>query len=421
MEMMVTWLSAALACLAGILIGYVAARRSVAALRVRNAELTRRLERAEAERALLAGSVERERGQSDRMLAQLRDSFRAEREGLRAEFRQLAAEVTRAEAGVLKSGNAEQMRQLFGPVREELERVARSVRDVRLSSAEQKAALESTIESMMRQTRQIGHEAEQLTQALRAGGKVQGDWGEQLLESILENSGLRRGEEFEVQASATDEEGNRLRPDVVVRCPGGRKIVIDSKVSLTAYAAYVAAESEADLRRLERENLLSVRRHVDELAAKPYNRLDGVLSHVLMFVPNEGSYVLALRADPQIGNYAFKKNVLIINPTNLMMALQLIYNLWQTERQARNVEEIISKSADLYDKFVGFLDKFDRVEAALQSAQRSFTEARGQLHTGHGNIIRRLEALRKMGVTPKKTIPPELAEAAAEDAPAVES
>jgi len=407
-----------LSLLAGSAFGYWMTRRQVLAMRERNDELGRRLERAETEKRMLVEANVREREQGERMLAQLRDSFHTEREALRMEFRQLAEEATKSGAGELKAGNAEQMKVLFAPVKEELGRVARSIQDARLSSAEQKMALEKTIEHMMRQTRQIGHDAEQLTQALRAGGKVQGDWGEQLLESILENSGLRRGEEFVVQAAATDAEGNRLRPDVVVNCPGGRKIVIDSKVSLTAYAAYVAAESEAELHRLERENLQSVRKHVDELAAKNYDQLfSGALSHVLMFVPNEGSYVLALRSDPQLGTYAFRKNVLIINPTNLMMALQLIYNLWQSERQARNIEEIVHKSSDLYDKFVGFIEKFNKVEAALQNAQRSFNEARGQLHTGNGNIVRRLEALKKMGVTPKKSIPAELVgeEGGAED------
>lgn len=400
-----------LSLLAGGALGFWAANRPQAALRKSNADLGRRAERAETERRMLEETMAREREQSERMLAQLKENFRAEREALRAEFRSLAAETTKVGAGELKAGNAEQMKEIIAPIREELDRVASSLQGVRLSSAEQKTSIEKTIEAMMRQTQQIGRDAEQLTQALRAGGKVQGDWGEQLLESILENSGLRRGEEFEVQAAAVDADGNRLRPDVVVNCPGGRKIVIDSKVSLTAYAAYVSAESEADLHRLERENLQSVKKHVDELAAKNYGQLfSGALSHVLMFVPNEGSYVLALRTDPQIGTYAFRKNVLLINPTNLMMALQLIYNLWQSERQARNIEEIVSKSSDLYDKFVGFIEKFNKVDAALQSAQRSFNEARGQLHTGHGNIVRRLEALRKMGITPKKSIPAELAQ-----------
>lgn len=404
-----TFVVVLLSLLAGGSAGFWLARRPMAAMRGSNAELARRVERAETEKRMLEEANAREREQSERMLAQLRESFRAEREALRMEFRRLAEEAAKSGAGELKAGNAEQMKVLFAPVREELGRVARSIQDARLSSAEQKTALEKTIESMMRQTQRIGHDAEQLTQALRAGGKVQGDWGEQLLESILENSGLRRGEEFMVQAAAVDAEGNRLRPDVVVNCPGGRKIVIDSKVSLTAYAAYVSAESEADLHRLERENLQSVRKHVDEPAAKNYDRLfSGTLSHVLMFVPNEGSYVLALRSDPQLGTYAFRKNVLLINPTNLMMALQLIYNLWQSERQARNIEDIVHKSSDLYDKFVGFIEKFNKVDAALQSAQRSFNEARGQLHTGNGNIVRRLEALRKMGITPKKSIPEEL-------------
>ena len=198
---------------------------------------------------------------------------------------------------------------------------------------------------------------------------------------------------------------------MVVLCPGDRKIIIDSKVSLTAYATYVAAESEADMQRAAQDNLRSLRRHIDELAGKDYEKLfGGTLSHVLMFVPNEGSYILALRSDPQLGAYAYRKRVLLINPTNLMMSLQLIHNLWQSERQAQGIEEIVRKSSDLYDKFVGFLEKFNRVDSALASARTTFDEARAQLHTGRGNIVRRLEDLKQHGVNPKKKIPIELTE-----------
>ena len=394
-----TILIALSALAAGTSAGYLWARRRTDDVRRELEDERRRADRAETALEAAQAATLKEREQSDRMLSQLRQNFTAEREALRADFRRFAVETVRTESELMQKAGTEQTRHLFAPVHEELERMRKSVQEVRLSGVQQHTALEKAMENMMQQTREIGREAADLTRALRSGGKVQGDWGEQLLESILENSGLRRDEEYIVQASTHDEEGNRLRPDVVVLCPGDRKIIIDSKVSLTAYATYVA------------DNLRSLRRHIDELAGKDYEKLfGGTLSHVLMFVPNEGSYILALRSDPQLGAYAYRKRVLLINPTNLMMSLQLIHNLWQSERQAQGIEEIVRKSSDLYDKFVGFLEKFNRVDSALASARSTFDEARAQLHTGRGNIVRRLEDLKQHGVNPKKKIPIELME-----------
>lgn len=406
-----TILIALTALAAGTSAGYLWGRRRTDDVRRELEEERRRADRAETALEAAQAATLKEREQSDRMLSQLRQNFTAEREALRADFQRFAVETVRTESELMQKAGTEQTRHLFAPVHEELERMRKSVQEVRLSGVQQHTALEKAMENMMQQTREIGREAADLTRALRSGGKVQGDWGEQLLESILENSGLRRDEEYIVQASTHDEEGNRLRPDVVVLCPGDRKIIIDSKVSLTAYATYVAAESEADMQRAAQDNLRSLRRHIDELAGKDYEKLfGGTLSHVLMFVPNEGSYILALRSDPQLGAYAYRKRVLLINPTNLMMSLQLIHNLWQSERQAQGIEEIVRKSSDLYDKFVGFLEKFNRVDSALASARTTFDEARAQLHTGRGNIVRRLEDLKQHGVNPKKKIPIELTE-----------
>lgn len=363
-------------------------------------------EKQEAEKLSYQQMLDSEREQHNRMVQQLKENFAESQKGMRAQFQQLAEEVMQCRTEELKKSNAEQLNLLMRPIKDEMGMVQKAVQDSRVSHAEQKAALEKSIEAMMRQTQQIGEDAVKLTKALKGSGKVQGDWGEQLLESILENSGLRREQEYFVQQNTRDEEGNNLRPDVVVRCPGGRHVVIDSKVSLTAYANYVAAEEEEERKRCARENLASVRKHIDELAAKNYDKLvEHTISHVLMFIPNEGSYILALQSDPQLGAYAFRKGVLVINPTNLMMALQLIYNLWQSERQSRNIEEIIRQSSDLYDKFVTFLETFDDVNEYLQKAQKSFDKARNQLSSGKGNIIRRLEGLKGLGVMPKKNIP----------------
>lgn len=366
---------------------------------------------AEAEKKALSDALLNERANSGKLVNQIKEHYYETLKSMKSQFHELAVETLNERSEELKRTNAEQIAGIVAPVKEEMGRVQKAVQDARISSAEQKASVEKAIEGLAMQTEKIGQDAADLANALKDKGKVQGDWGEQLLESILEESGLRRDHEYEIQANVKDEEGNNLRPDVVVKCPGGRNVVIDSKVSLTAYVNYTGAQTEEEMRHYERENLQSVKRHIDELAAKKYDKLvQNTISHVLMFIPNEGSYILSLRAEPQLGQQAFKKGVLIINPTNLMMALQLIHNLWQSEKQSRNIETIIKQSSELYDKFVTFVETFTKVDEALKTAQRNCDTAFGQLSNGRGNIVRRLEGLKQLGVTPKKSIPRKLME-----------
>ncbi len=365
--------------------------------------------RCNAENNSLKELLQTERENCRRLIDEIKSNHSEALKSMRSNFSEIASEALRGNTEELKRYNAEQMAGLVAPVREEMAKVQKAIVDVRINGAEQKASVEKAIEGLAQQTMMIGRGAEELANALKDKGKVQGDWGEQLLEHILEESGLRKGHEFEVQSNVKDEQGRNLRPDVVVRCPGNKNVVIDSKVSLTGYVNYVGAKTEEELVRYEKENLASVRRHIDELAAKHYDKLvENTISHVLMFIPNEGSYILALRSDPQLGQYAFKKGVLVINPTNLMMALQLIYNLWQSERQSRNIENIIKQSSELYDKFVTFVETFTKVEDALAVAQKSYAQAMSQLHVGRGNIVRRLQNLKQLGIVPKKEIPERL-------------
>ena len=281
-----------------------------------------------------------------------------------------------------------------------------SVQKVNTESAERKVSITQTIEALAKETMKVGTQAEDLAKALKNKSKVQGDWGEQVLENILEGSGLRRGEDYLVQHNVKGEDNENLRPDIIVRCPGDKNIVIDSKVSLSAYLDYVSAENPEEQKKAAKENYDSVKKHIDELSAKNYEKLVGnTISHVLMFIPNEGSYILALQHDPKIAQYAFGKNVLLINPTNLMMSLKLIYNIWQSERQSRNVETIVQESTGLYEKFAGFLDSFSDIGKKIESLHSSFTTAENQLCTGRGNLIKRVESLKEKGILPKKSLP----------------
>ena len=234
---------------------------------------------------------------------------------------------------------------------------------------------------------------------------MQGDWGEMVLETILENSGLRKDEEFFIQENTKDENGKNFRPDVIVRFPEGRSVVIDSKVSLTAYTDALAAGNDEERERLMKAHALSVRKHIDELAEKDYSKLvDDAIGFVLMFIPNETSYIAAMKQQPDLSRYAYQKKIIIISPSNLLMALQLAYNLWQYDRQNKNVEKIVKTAADLYDKVAGFEDTFLGIGDLITRLSCTFDKARKQLYDGSGNVMRRVESLKGLGVTPKKQI-----------------
>jgi DNA recombination protein RmuC len=351
------------------------------------------------------------------MLNEAKASYRESLDAMKAKFAQMAEEALKERANELKQTNEESIAHLVTPVREDLQKMQQSVNQAREQAAAQKASMDKTIEGLLRHTQEVERNAANLAQALQSNGKMQGDWGEQLLAGILENSGLRPGIEFEVQENVKDEEGTSHRPDVIVNCPGKRRIIIDSKVSLTAYLNYAGAQNREQVEQAQKDNLRSIRAHIDELAKKQYDKLvPGALSQVLMFIPNEGSYILALRTDPQIGQYAYKKGIILINPTNLMLALQMIFNLWQTERQNKNTEKVTRQAADLYDKFATFVEKFDKIRGSIVSLQANTEDAYKSLTTGTGNIVRRLEGLRQMGITPKKQLSEELTEAAQDSA-----
>lgn len=332
---------------------------------------------------------------------------------IREQMQTTSEKVLKMRQEELGKANSEQMTRIVDPltqsfkqIKEQMAKMEESVQKVNTDSAERKASITQTIEALAKETMKVGSQAEDLAKALKNKSKVQGDWGEQVLENILEGSGLRKDEDYLVQHNVKGEGNENLRPDIIVRCPGDKNIVIDSKVSLSAYLDYVSAENPEDQKRGAKENFDSVKKHIDELSAKNYEKLVGnTISHVLMFIPNEGSYILALQHDPKIAQYAFSKNVLLINPTNLMMSLKLIYNIWQSERQTKNVETIVQESTGLYEKFAGFLDSFSDIGKKIESLHTSFSTAENQLCVGRGNLIKRVESLKEKGILPKKSIP----------------
>ncbi len=382
-------------------------------------EAARRLDEAKAEaRDLLERTELRHREEKQQMQeryqAQLRTLQELQEQQMAAlgnQMQNATQKLLEERQAALEQGNTRQMDALLTPLREKLAEMKNAFEESRESNHRNSAAFETQMKAMLDGTLRLGTEAQRLTEALIGNGKVQGDWGEQLLATILENSGLREGIEYEVQENVKDEDGNNLRPDVVVHCSDGRNIVIDSKVSLTGYYNYVNATNESERQQAERDNLVSIKTHIKELADKNYSKLvPNAVPTVLMFVPNEGSYILAMQKDKNLANEAFRKGVLLINPTNLMLALTLIYQLWKIEHREEDDRRIVEAATALYEKFCMFAETFEKVGAQLQTAQRSYDLAKSQLNEGRGNIIKRLDALQNMGVSSGKQIPTKLRE-----------
>ena len=344
------------------------------------------------------------RAESDQQWAQKLESLKQEMQRMTIEQQKVAAEQLAAKQSALQETNRLQMDELLKPIKEQFADFKKSVEESKTQNEVNKKELQNTFEATMKLFQQEQQQAV-LTKALKGDSKMQGDWGEMVLETILENSGLRKDEEFFIQENTKDEEGKNYRPDVIVRFPEGRSVVIDSKVSLTAYSDALAAEDEAEQERLMKAHALSVRKHIDELAAKDYSKLvDDAIGFVLMFIPNETSYIAAMKQQPDLSRYAYQKKIIIISPSNLLMALQLAYNLWQYDRQNKNVEKIVKTAADLYDKVAGFEDTFMSVGDLITRLSGTFDKAKKQLYDGTGNVMRRVESLKGLGVTPKKQI-----------------
>lgn len=364
--------------------------------------------------------AEKLRAESNQQWAQKLESLKQEMHRMTIEQQKAAAEQLAAKQSALQENNRLQMDELLKPIKEQFADFKKSVEESKTQNEVNKKELQSTFEATMKlfqqeqqqavtslkeQTSKIGSDAANLTKALKGDSKMQGDWGEMVLETILENSGLRKDEEFFIQENTKDENGKNFRPDVIVRFPEGRSVVIDSKVSLTAYTDALAAETDEERERLMKSHALSVRKHIDELAEKDYSKLvDDAIGFVLMFIPNETSYIAAMKQQPDLSRYAYQKKIIIISPSNLLMALQLAYNLWQYDRQNKNVEKIVKTAADLYDKVATFEDTFTGIGDLITRLSGTYDKAKKQLYDGTGNVMRRVESLKNLGVTPKKQI-----------------
>jgi len=275
-----------------------------------------------------------------------------------------------------------------------------------------RAELAEQLRNLMGLNQQLSSDANNLTRALTGSTKVQGDWGELMLERILESCGLRKDIEYVVQQTFMTESGKMVRPDVLLKLPEGRALIVDSKVSLIAYKEYANSEDDLVQASALRAHLDSVRKHVKELSVKSYEGLPGVKSpdFVIMFIPLEPAFMLAISKDETLWEDAYRQSVLLVSPTTLLFVLRTVSQLWKTELQRQNVDEIAKRGAAMYDKFVGFVEDLKKVGERLEQAKSSYSDAYGKLKSGSGNLVGQAEKMRELGLKPKKLLPQELLE-----------
>ena len=322
-------------------------------------------------------------------------------------FKNLAGEILHNNTIAFKEQNESRLNEILTPLKDNIEQFKKTIIESYSSESRERFSLQERIKELIELNQSIGKEAKDLTLALKGNNKVQGNWGEMILENILEKSGLEKGREFVVQESTYNDEDKRLIADVVVNYPDGRKIIIDSKVSLKTYTDIVNCDNPEELKELHKKHLLSIRNHISILKAKKYQDYIGSekAEFVMMFIPNEGAYICAMQLDPSLWQDAYDNRVLLISPTHLISALKLIEQLWRHDRQTRNAIEIATESGKMYDKFVGFIEDMKLIEKSITNAQTNYNKAISKLHQGPGNLISKAEKLKEMGAKASKSLP----------------
>ncbi len=353
--------------------------------------------------AELAARLEEQRNAAEARLQELRDA----RERMKSEFQALAAELLDAKSKRMQELGEQQLGQVLNPLREQLGEFRRMVGDVYEKENSSRVALQSRIDELVKLNQTLGNEAQNLSRALTTDNRTQGYWGELKLERLLESAGLQKGSEYLTQESFRDSDGDRFRPDAVLKLPEGRDIVIDAKVALLDYQRYCEVVDEPERQQHLARHVAAVRRHVGALGDKDYSQLEGLQSPdlVLMFIPVEAAFLEALRGDPTLHDDAFNRRIVLVGPSNLLASLRLIAQIWRSDQQTKNAKRIADKAGKLYDKFVGFVDDMNRVGDLLTRAQSAQQAALGKLAQGRGNLVRRADELRKLGVSPSKQLP----------------
>ena len=333
------------------------------------------------------------------------------------EFENLANKILEEKTNKFTEQNKENLKNILTPLQDKIQLFEKKVEDTHKESIDYHAALRQQILGLRQMNEQMSKETLNLTKALKGDSKMQGNWGELILERVLEKSGLEKGREYEVQQSFVTEEGNRVFPDVVINLPDGKKMVVDSKVTLTAYERYINEEDDDAKNQHLKEHIISLKRHVDQLSEKNYHDLYQMESpdFVLLFIPIESAFALALNEDTSLYNKAFEKNIVIVTPSTLLATLRTIDSMWTNQKQQENALEIARQAGALYDKFEGFVADLVKVGNKIKDSKIEYDNAMSKLLEGSGNLINRVENLKKMGAKAKKALPESILQRANKD------
>ncbi len=395
-------------------------RQALESLRASKTEIetayARRVDQLTAElqnRVETLASLREENARLATSLAHIEDERETREQQMAAQFKNLANDILRQNSADFKAQNEQRLEEILSPLRTNLDEFRKTVTDAYSTEARERFSLTERIRELVDLNNTISREARELTLALRGNNQVQGDWGEMVLETILEKSGLQEGEEYFMQVtndqngtSLRNESGQKLRPDVVVKYPDGRCVIIDSKVSLTAFIEYANAENEKIKDEASARHLKSVRGHIDELARKNYQNYIGEakLDFVMMFIPNEPAYIAAMRLDPSLWQEAYDRKVLIVSPTHLVSGLRLIEQLWSRDKVTKNAIKIAEDAGKMYDKFADFTKDMDRISSAISNASKAHADAMTKLTTGTGNLVKRAQDLKALGIKASKQL-----------------
>ena len=388
------------------------ARDAAHAWSLERAQKESELRRLDAQAAALSAELREQQDSHQQRLSDLQGS----RDELRAQFSELAGKIFDEREQRFAQTSNERLGQLLDPLKERIQSFEKRVEESYQQEARERFSLGKELERLQQLNLRLSDEATNLTRALK-GQKTQGNWGELILERVLEHAGLEKGREYQTQVSLKGPDGERFQPDVLIMLPGDKQVVVDSKVSLTAYQQYVGADDEVIGQAALKQHVLSLRNHVKGLAGKDYKRLEGLhsLDFVLLFVPIEAAFSAALQAEPNLFQEAFDRNIVIVSPTTLLATLRVIDSLWKQERQSQNAREIAERAGWLYDKFVLFIQDLDEVGNRLQQLDKAYAAARNKLTDGRGNLVSRSEQLKLLGARASKSLPPELLERAMTD------
>jgi DNA recombination protein RmuC len=352
-------------------------------------------------------------------LATQKEELATLREQFTRDFENLANRIFEEKSKKFTDQNRSNLDELLKPLGEKLKDFEKKVHEVYVSEGKDRASLKEQLSLLHQLNTQMSKEAQNLTRALKGEGnnKFQGNWGEIILESILEKSGLVKDREYHMQVSMTGEDGRRYQPDVVVNLPDGKHLVIDSKVSLNAYERFSSAEAEEERQAALKEHLLSVKKHIRDLSDKNYQSLYQLktLDFVLLFIPIEPAFALSVQGDIQLFNDAFDRNIVIVSPSTMLATLRTVASIWRQENQNRNAIEIAQKGGALYDKFNGFVQDMLDLGKKLDAGKEAYVAAMNKLSTGNGNLVRQTENLKKLGAKTSKSLPPNLLERASEE------